>query len=172
MVYRTVKKFKITNKSIILDAKIKLTGIKSSQLYPECFRLIVADVIRDGKLVRMEFITDDFELAESTICDLYKARWDIEIFFKQLKQTLKLSDFLGYASYTTFDINSALLTYVLMRFIAYTSKWKGTFARLFTLLRGILWNRLELQSVLDCCGTAENQLRMCMHSQQLYLALF
>ena len=56
MVYRTVKKFKITNKSIILDAKIKLTGIKSSQLYPECFRLIVADVIRDGKLVRMEFM--------------------------------------------------------------------------------------------------------------------
>jgi len=40
----------------------------------------------------MEFITDDFELAASTICDLYKARWDIEIFFKQLKQTLKLSD--------------------------------------------------------------------------------
>jgi len=46
----------------------------------------------DGKLIRMEFITDDFELAASTICDLYKARWDIEIFFKQLKQTLKLSD--------------------------------------------------------------------------------
>lgn len=173
MAYRIVKKLKITNRSIIVDAKIKLTGIKSSKLYPECFRLIIADVIRDGKIVRMEFITDDFELAASTICDLYKARWDIEIFFKQLKQTLKLSDFLGYnENAVQWQIWMALLTYVLMRFIAYTSKWKGTFARLFTVLRGILWNRLALQSVLDCCGTAEKQLRMCMQPQQLYLALF
>jgi hypothetical protein len=173
MVYRIVKKFKITNKNIIIDAKIKLTGIKSSKLYPEGFRLIIADVIRDGKLVRMEFITDDFELAASTICDLYKARWDIEIFFKQLKQTLKLSDFLGYnENAVQWQIWMALLTYVIMRFIAYTSKWKGTFARLFTALRGILWNRLDLHSVLVCCETAENQLRMCMQPQQLYLALF
>jgi len=173
MAYRILKKLKVTNKSIIKDAMIKLTGIKSKHLYPECFRLIIADVIRDGKLVRMEFITDDFELAASTICDLYKARWYIEIFFKQIKQTLKLSDFLGYSENAVqWQIWMALLTYVLMRFIAYTSKWKGTFARLFTALRGILWSRLELRSVLDCCGTAENQLRMCMQPQQLYLALF
>lgn len=43
----------------------------------------------DGKMVRMGFITDDFELAASTICELYKARWDIELFFKQLKQILR-----------------------------------------------------------------------------------
>ena len=173
MAYRIVKKFKITNKNIIIDAKIKLTGIKSSKLYPEGFRLIIADVIRDGKLVRMEFITDDFEIAASTICDLYKARWDNEIFFKQLKQTLKLSDFLGYnENAVQWQIWMALLTYVIMRFIAYTSKWKGTFARLFTALRGILWNRLDLCSVLVFCETAENQPRMCMQPQQLYLALF
>ncbi len=142
-------------------------------MYPEGFRLIIADVIRDGKLVRMEFITDDFELAASTICDLYKARWDIEIFFKQLKQTLKLSDFLGYnENAVQWQIWMALLTYVIMRFIAYTSKWKGTFARLFTALRGILWNRLDLCSVLVFCETAENHPRMCMQPQQLYLALF
>lgn len=173
MAYRTVKKFKLTNKSIILDAEIKLTGIKSSKVYPEGFRLIIADVMRDGKLVRMEFITDDFELAASTICDLYKARWDIEIFFKQLKQTLKLSDFLGYnENAVQWQIWMALLTYVIMRFIAYTSKWKGTFARLFTALRGILWNRLDLQSVLESCETAQNPIRMCMQPQQLYLVLF
>jgi hypothetical protein len=173
MSYRIMKKFKITNKAIVLDAKVKLTGIKSSQLYPECFRLIIADVLRDGKLVRMEFITDDFELAASTISDLYKARWDIELFFKQLKQTLKLSDFLGYSENAVqWQIWMALLTYVLLRFIAYSNKWKGTFARLFTALRGILWSRLNLNSVLDFCGTAENRTRMCMQPQQLYLALF
>jgi hypothetical protein len=173
MAYQVIKKFKITNKSVIMDAKIKLTGIKSSKLYPECFRLIIADVIRDGKTVRMEFITDDFDLAASTICDLYKSRWDIEIFFKQLKQTLKLSDFLGYnENAVQWQIWMALLTYVLLRFIAYTSKWKGTFARLFTVLRGILWNRLDLHNVLDCCGTAKDPIRMCMQPQQLFLVLF
>ena len=88
-------------------------------------------------MVRMEFITDNFDFAASTICELYKARWDIELFFKQLKQTLKLSDFLGYSENAVqWQIWMALLTYVILRFIAYMSKWKGTFARLFTTIRG------------------------------------
>jgi hypothetical protein len=81
MSYKIVKKLKITHRSILIDAKIKLKGVKNSKYYPEYFRLIVANVLRDGKVIRMEFITDSFDLAASTICDLYKARWDIEIFF-------------------------------------------------------------------------------------------
>jgi hypothetical protein len=173
MAYRIVKRLRVNYRNIVLDAKIRLTGHKSSNAYPEAFRLIIADIVRDGKVVRMEFITDDFELAASTICDLYKARWDIELFFKQIKQTLKLSDFLGYnENAVQWQIWMALLTYVLLRFVAYTSKWTGTFARLFTVLRGTLWRRLRLDGVLKFCGTAENQPRMCMQPQQLYLALF
>lgn len=173
MSYTIVKKLKITNDKIILDARIKLTGPKSSKDYNGCFRLIIADVIRDNKVVRMEFITDDFELAATTVCELYKARWDIELFFKQLKQTLKLSDFLGYSENAVqWQIWMALLTYVILRFIAYTSKWKGTFARLFTTIRGVLWNRFDLYGLLEFCGTAPDQKRVCMQPQQLYLPLF
>jgi hypothetical protein len=173
MSYAIVKKLKITNDRIILDAKIKLTGLKSSKDYKDSFRLIIADVIRDNKVVRMEFITDDFELAATTICELYKARWDIELFFKQLKQTLKLSDFLGYSENAVqWQIWMALLTYVILRFIAYTSKWKGTFARLFTTIRGVLWNRFDLYGLLEFCGTALDQKRVSMQPQQLYLPLF
>jgi len=172
MTYRIVKIVKRNFRNIILDARIRLTGHKSSTAYPEAFRLIIADVVRDGKVVRMEFITDEFELAAATICDLYKARWDIEIFFRQIKQTLKLSDFLGYnENAVQWQIWMALLTYVLLRFIAYTTKWKGTFARLFTVLRGILWSRLTCDGVSKFCGTAEDQPRMCMQPQQLYLAI-
>jgi hypothetical protein len=172
MAYRIVRRLKRTDKSIVLDAQIKLKGVKSAKAYPETFRLIIADVVRDGKVVRMEFITNGFELAASTICDLYKMRWDIELFFKQLKQTLKLSDFLGYSrNAVEWQILMALLTYVLLRFYAFSSKWQGTFARLFSALRGILWNRLCLHSVLKFCGTAEGRPRMCMQPQQLYLAL-
>jgi IS4 transposase len=173
MSYTIVKKFKITNDKIILDAKIKINGPKSSHECPECFRFIIADVLRDGKIVRMEFITDDFKLTASTICELYKARWDIEFFFKQLKQTLKLSDFLGYSENTVqWQIWMALLTYVILRFIAYTSKWKGTFARLFTTIRVVLWNRFDLYGLVEFCGTAPDQKRICMQPLQLYLPLF
>ena len=159
--------------NIIRDVEIKLTGVKSKGAYPQSFRLIVADVLRDGKMVRMEFITDNFDFAATTICELYKARWDIELFFKQLKQTLKLSDFLGYSENAVqWQIWVALLTYVILRFIAYMSKWKGTFARLFTTIRGTLWSRLDLFDLLKCCGTASGRKRMCMQPQQLYLPLF
>lgn len=174
MSYQIVKKNRPCNASIILDAKIRLKGNKSCKDYPECFRLIVADVKRDGKIVRMEFITNNFEWAATTICDLYKARWDIELFFKQLKQTLKLSDFLGYSENAVqWQIWMALLTYVILRFIAYMSKWKGTFARLFTTIRGTLLSRFDLYQLLkQCCGTAPERQRVCAQPQQLYLPLF
>lgn len=174
MAYNIIKKFTITNRIIVLDAKIQLVGPKSSNEYPHYLRLIIADVIRDGKTVRMEFITDDFDLAASSITELYKARWDIELFFKQLKQTLKLSDFLGYSENAVqWQIWMALLTYVIMRFMAYMSKWKGTFARLFTTIRGVLWSYFDLYSLLDkCCGTEDGHRKLCMQTDQLYLPLF
>lgn len=174
MKYRIVKKLTLTNKSIVLDAKINLLGPKSKKEYPQSFRLIIADVVRDGKIVRMEFITDDFTLAASTIAELYKLRRDIELFFKQLKQTFKLSDFLGYSENAVqWQVWMALLCYVIVRFIAFTSKWKGTFARLFTTIRGVIWSRLDLQSLLDfCCGTEKERPRVIMVPQQLYLPLF
>jgi len=174
MSYTIIKKFKPAIGSIILDAEIELDGYKSGKDYPHTLRLIIADVLRDNKLVRMEFITDNFDFAASTICDLYKGRWDIELFFKQLKQTLKLSDFLGYSENAVqWQIWMALLTYVILRFIAYMSKWKGTFARLFTTIRGVLWNRFDLYNLLDlCCGTALERQRVCAQPQQMYLAFF
>lgn len=174
MAYRVVRRLAKKRKgSIIRDVQIKLTGVNSKKAYPESFRLIVADVLRDGKMVRMEFITDNFDFSAATICELYKARWDIELFFKQLKQTLKLSDFLGYSENAVqWQIWTALLTYVILRFIAYMSKWKGTFARLFTTIRGTLWSRLDLYDLLKCCGTAPGRKRMYMQPQQLYLPLF
>ena len=174
MCYSIIKKFKSANAAIILDAEIKLDTPKSSKAYSKSLRLIIADVERDGRLVRMEFITDNFDFAASTICDLYKGRWDIELFFKQLKQTLKLSDFLGYSENAVqWQIWMALLTYIILRFMAYMSKWKGTFARLFTTLRGVLWNRFDLYRLLErCCGTAHERQRVCAQPQQMYLAFF
>lgn len=174
MAYKIIRKLGKARNGIILDAEIMLTVTKSAKEYPQSLRLIIADVIRDGKTVRIEFITDNFDFAASTICDLYKARWDIELFFKQLKQTLKLSDFLGYSENAVqWQIWTALLTYVILRFIAYMGKWKGTFARLFTIIRGVLWSRFDMYDLLKrCYGTAPDQRRLGTRVYQLCLPLF
>ena len=48
----------------------------------------------------MTFLTNNAKWAAGTICELYKARWEIEVFFKELKQTLQLADFIGTNEYT------------------------------------------------------------------------
>lgn len=133
-------------------------------------RLVEAVVEVDGKPKRMIFITDNLAWAASSICDLYKARWAIEVFFKEIKQTLQLFDFMGYnENAVRWQIRTVLLTYVLLRFIAWKNEWKHTFTRLFTTLRGVVWSCLELGSVLKCSGTASDPVRMRAAPEQAYL---
>jgi len=65
--------------------------------YLQRIRRVTARLEVDGREVVMEFLTNNFEWAASSICDLYIARWAIEEFFKQIKPTLKLGDFLGHS---------------------------------------------------------------------------
>jgi len=77
------------------------------------------------------------------------------VFFKELKQTLQLADFLGHnASAVRWQVWTALLVYLLLRFCALLSQWVHSFTRLFTLLRSALWQKLDLRSLLDRYGTA------------------
>jgi len=70
------------------------------------------------------------------------------------------------------QIWTALLTYVLLRFIAYRSQWSRSFARLFTVLRAVLWARLDLYSVLAFCGTAPGPPPLRTSPGQAYLPGF
>jgi len=73
--------------------------------------------------------------AES-VAQLYKCRWRIEVFFKQIKQTLQLADFLGTsANAVRWQIWTALLVYLLLRYLAFLSDWSHSFSRLFALVR-------------------------------------
>lgn len=106
----------------------------------------------------MEFITDNVGLAEATICDLYKARWDIELFLKQVKQALKLSGFLDYSENAVqWHMWTALLTQVILRFIAYIT-WNASCEPLFRAIRAVLWSRIEMYSLLEFfCGSAQKR---------------
>ena len=67
------------------------------------------------------------------------------MFFKEIKQTLQLADFMGYnENAVRWQIWIARLVYLLLRFLAWRSKWKHSFTRLFTLIRGVVWKYLDL----------------------------
>jgi hypothetical protein len=93
------------------------------------------------------------------VCDLYRRRWDIEVFFKRVKQTLKLSNFLGHsANAVRWQVYTALLVYVLLHLQAYLSNWAHSFTRLFAVVRSAVWESLDLLEPLKSYGTASGQI--------------
>ena len=75
------------------DQTIVLAGVKSSQSYPEALRRIHYYDIETGK--RFVFLTNNFVLPALSIAQLYKCRWQIELFFKWIKQHLRIKAFYG-----------------------------------------------------------------------------
>jgi len=173
MRYRIIKQLTQPKGDVISDVLIELETPKSRQAYPQRLRLVTAEVDVNGVKKVMSFITNNTDWAPSSICDLYKCRWGIEVFFKQIKQTLQLGDFLGHSrNAILWQVWMAMLAYVLIRFIGHLGQWNGTFRRLFTLLRGVLFSRLDAFSIMSLCGTARGSPRMIGNPQQAYLPGF
>ena len=153
MQYEVVRSLSDPKGNIIRDVEIKLKSAKTDENYGgQTLRLVEAWVEIKGEKKQMIFITNNFTWAASSICELYRARWGIEVFFKEIKQTLQLADFMGYSENAIrWQIWSAMLVYMLLRYISYLSGWKGTFNRLFTAIRAVLWSALDMMDVLKCC---------------------
>jgi len=169
--FRVVRKFQDgACGKILRDDLIQLQAPASLQDYPVVLRRIVAMVEVDGKEVEMEFLTNNLEWSAQSIVELYRCRWQIEVFFKQIKQTLQLADFLGTsANAVRWQVWTALLVYLLLRYLAFLSEWSHSFSRLFTLLRAALWKKWDLLSLLRRYGTADGQFRYLARPEQAYL---
>jgi hypothetical protein len=173
--FKVVKKLQRKPKDkIVRDDLIRLTGPKSRQLYPALLRRVIALVEIEGQEVEMEFLTNNLEWSAWSIAELYKCRWQIEVFFKQIKQTLQLADFLGHnANAVKWQVWTALLVYVLLRYMAFISRWAQSFMRVWALVRAGLWKRLWLPDLLrDWCGTAGRPPRFRAAPEQAYLPGF
>ena len=94
MLYDVVESREVSG-NVRSDEIVNLTAANTSAKYPETFRRVRAIVEINGEKREMVFLTNNAQWAASTICELYKARWEIEVFFKELKQTLQLTDFIG-----------------------------------------------------------------------------
>ena len=121
-------------------------------------RFITARIIRGGEAKILTFITNNFDWSAHSICDLYLARWGIEVFFKEIKQTLQLADFLGTSENAIkWQIWIALLTYLLLRLVAWLGNWKWSFRRFYTLIKGVLWNQRFRSFLIKLLESEENE---------------
>ena len=168
--YRVVKCLQKRPKGKILrDELIVLKSANSQATYPDQLRRIVALVEVDGREVEMVFLSNNLEWRAESIVELYRCRWEIEVFFKQIKQTLQLADFLGTsANAVRWQVWTALLTYLLLRYVSFLSNWSHSFSRLFTLIRTCLWKKWDLLSLLKIYGTASGSYRYLACPEQAY----
>jgi DDE family transposase/uncharacterized protein DUF4372 len=155
---------------VLRDDLIELQTPVSRAAYPVALRRIGALVEVDGREVEMAFLTNNLEWSAQSIVELYRCRWQIEVFFKQIKQTLQLADFLGTtANAVRWQVWTALLVYLLLRYLAFLSNWSHSFSRLFTLIRAALWKKWDVLSLLRCYGTAGGHFRYLAQPEQVYL---
>lgn len=134
MAYRRVYSQSVDKTSgLICDQSIKLTGSKSKKKYPNYLRRVKYRDIESGKVY--EFLSNNFDLPALAIAQLYKERWKIEIFFRWIKQNLRIKSFYGTSENAVFcQIWIAICTYLL---VAIAIKKLKIEVKLYTLFQAI-----------------------------------
>ena len=122
-----------------------------------------------GEMREMVFLTNNFAWSGRTIAELYWARWGIETFFKEIKQTCQIHDFIGYSENAVkWQVWAGLIGHLLLRYIRYLAKWKHSFSRLAGVVRGSIWLKNKLLSLLELYGTARAVISRAPSTKSLY----
>jgi Domain of unknown function (DUF4372)/Transposase DDE domain len=150
-VYRVVKNLPVAeNKSgsVSKDQIIRFTGQGAQDKCPHELRLVT---FYDAEQQRtFEFLTNNFKLAAATIAATYKDRWAVELFFKALKQNLKIKTFVGTTSNAVkTQVWTALITMLMLRFMQLKSQWGWSLSNLVALLRMNLFTHRDLWAWLN-----------------------
>lgn len=100
---------------VIADEQILLTGLRTSSWYPEEIRMVTYEDYTTGNVYR--FLTNELEHEALTIAELYRERWNVELFFKWIKQHLHIKSFYGISENAIYlQIWIAVCTYLLLAF--------------------------------------------------------
>lgn len=103
------------------DRTIKLKGPKSKQLYPDTLRMV--EYYDDEKDLLLTFISNNFEVSSLEIARLYRNRWQIEVFFKWIKQNLTIKTLWGHSENAVkVHVWIAICTYLIVAQVKYALK--------------------------------------------------
>lgn len=135
------------NSDVISDEIIRLSSAHAQKRGVPLLRKVVFVDAGSGKVY--QFLTNNFKLAPSTIAALYKGRWQVELFFKAIKQNLKIRTFLGQSRNAVLtQIWVAMIAYLLAAFARHSAKEGWTVQRIFRVLKVNLFERELLKDLL------------------------
>jgi len=153
---------------LICDQSIALSGFYSSQHYPEHLRRIRYKDPESGKT--LVFLTNHFGLPALTICALYRSRWQVELFFKWVKQHLRIKRFYGTSENAVkTQIWIAVSVYVLVAIVKKRLELDVSLHTLLQILSVTMFEKLPLQQAFGGIGPNENDP---MYANQLNLFAF
>lgn len=142
-------------KGVLKDEKIAHAGFYTQENYPDAVRRI--EFYDEEKDKTLAFLTNNFTLAASTIAPIYKARWQIELFFKWIKQNLKIKSFFGTSRNAVMtQVWVAMCSYLLLAHIKYRLKYAHSLLELSRLIRETLTKR---KSPIDISSLKPEKLR-------------
>ncbi len=135
------------------DEVIRLTGVDAATKCPHLLRRVeIYDAAKDDTLV---FLTNHLTFGATTIAAIYKDRWQVELFFKALKQNLKIKTFVGTsANALKVQVWTALIAMLLLRYLQLRSCFAWSLSNLLALLRMNLFTHRDLWAWLDQPYTA------------------
>lgn len=137
----------LSGKGVLSDEHITLQDPQTRRDYSGKLRLIAYYDAENDRLFR--FLTNNFALAASTIARIYKARWQIEAFFKWIKQNLKIKSFLGTTQNAVMtQIWVAMCYYLLLAYIKFQTRYKASIYYLHRLIKETLLDKLSLVDLL------------------------
>jgi hypothetical protein len=134
--------------NILIDEEVELSQEDTHNNYPKNLRRITLFDEKNNRT--LEFITNNFTWTASTIAELYKQRWQIEIFFKELKSHLKIKSFIGTNENAMFiQIWTALITLMLLKHLKEIAKYPWALSNLIAFLRMNLFVKISLMHWLN-----------------------
>lgn len=134
--------------NVLIDEIIEFELSSAKEKYPKQLRRIA--VWNDEHGYTVELLTNNFKLAASTIAQLYQVRWQIEIFFRNLKQLLRIKSFIGTTrNAVEIQIWTAMITMLLLCWLKHTAKYKWALANLVVSLRLNTFTKIDLEKWLN-----------------------
>lgn len=165
--YRIIERKEKTDKSIKADWIVKVTGAKAKD-YPENLRVVRYYDSETKKTY--EYYTNNFTLAAKTIANIYKSRWDIEIFFKFIKQNLKIKTFYGTSENAVMiQVWTALIAMLLVEYLRFKCKSEFSLQQAFRILKDNMFQHYRIESLLQKLNEPQPRLNR-IDSGQLMLS--
>jgi len=165
--YEVLERRKVNyNQGLLSDQTIRLTGAKAQECPVPLRRITYCDAATGRRYV---FLTNHFKLAAKTIADIYKERWQIEIFFRFIKQNLKIKAFIGNSENAVLtQVYTALIVYLLLCYLKFLCNLSITLQSCIRILQLNLFRTCTVQELFEPPEMVSGN--MC-HPKQLTLAL-